>query len=65
MKKIKDFLLTPFGLKIVGSVILGIMIIISLFCCLITFALSIILLVCIWFQDIKEVVTKLIRKFKK
>lgn len=65
MKKIKDFLLTPFGLKVVGSIILGIMIIISLFCCLITFALSIILLVCIWFQDIKEVVTKLIRKFKK
>lgn len=65
MKKIKDFLLTPFGLKVVGSIILGIMIIISLFCCLITFALSIILLVCIWFQDIKTVVTKLIRKFKK
>lgn len=65
MKKIKDFLLTPFGLKVVGSIILGIMIIISLFCCLITFALSIILLVCIWFQDIKAVVTKLIRKFKK
>lgn len=65
MKKIKDFLLTPFGLKVVGSIILGIMIIISLFCCLITFALAIILLICIWFQDIKAVVTKLIRKFKK
>lgn len=65
MKKIKDFLLSPLGLKVVGSVILGIMIIISLFCCLITMVLSIILLGCIWFQDIKLVVTKLIRKFKK
>lgn len=65
MKKIKDFLLSPLGLKVVGSAILGIMIIISLFCCLITMVLSIILLGCIWFQDIKLIVTKLIRKFKK
>lgn len=65
MKKIKDFILTPLGLKVVGSIILGIMALIALFCCLITFILSIILLVCIWFQDIKLIATKLIRKFKK
>lgn len=65
MKKIKDFILSPLGLKVVGSAILGIMIIISLFCCLITFALSVILLICIWLQDIKLIVTKLTRKFKK
>lgn len=65
MKKIKDFLLTPLGLKVIGSVILGIMIIISIFCCCITLILSLILLGCMWFQDIKLAVTKLIRKFKK
>lgn len=65
MKKIKDFLLTPLGLKVIGSVILGIMIIISIFCCCIALILSLILLGCIWFKDIKLTITKLIRKFKK
>lgn len=65
LKKLWSKIKTPIGNKVVVSIILAIAILIASFCCLITTFVLAVILVAVWFKEIKNKVVSIYRKFTK